>query len=263
MTEHTSRKGARRKKSPTMNSDPVIHAVHPGVVRRQLHLSRVGLHCDDVATPARDAAAALSKPRAQGQRERWTSGGERSIACLAANWMGLPPQSAKASVTRSRGAARAACDGLRGASTCLRRPRSYREKRLYLWRQYFPAKAAAASSGALAARASTAFSCGSSAASTRFGSCFFGLATSRVDSGVWRQRRRAGFLEVAPRRWSGVLLTNGMAQAGRRRRRGASLFHAQSVGFSTAMLKCFCLHRRTVSFDQAKIKPRLCFCFFS
>jgi hypothetical protein len=33
--------------------NPVLHSVHPGIVRRQLYLPGVDLHGDDVATPAR------------------------------------------------------------------------------------------------------------------------------------------------------------------------------------------------------------------
>jgi hypothetical protein len=50
--------------------NPVLHSVHPGIVRRQLYLPGVDLHGDDVATPARDAAAARLLLRAGGVREQ-------------------------------------------------------------------------------------------------------------------------------------------------------------------------------------------------
>jgi hypothetical protein len=50
--------------------NPVLHSVHPGIVRRQLHLPGVDLNGDDVATPARDEAAARLVLRAGGVREQ-------------------------------------------------------------------------------------------------------------------------------------------------------------------------------------------------
>lgn len=176
-----------------------------------------------------------------------------SGACLAANWMELPPTPAKASTTRPAGAARAACAAATASgvaeyqpSASMRTPRSNREKRLCRWAQYLPATAtatASASAPAVAAASGVRVSfCGCSA-SARFG--FFGVSTSwGGEEGVWgwfayfrflevgrgggedgeeaiRLRRRAavfGLVASRRRKRRGFLGRNGTARARRPRR---------------------------------------------
>jgi hypothetical protein len=203
--------------------NPVLHSVHPGIVRRQLYLPGVDLHGDDVATPARDAAAARLLLRAGGVREqnckciRVPDGELDGVAAAAGEGVDDEVAGRGAGGLRRR-------DSLRGGGVPALGIHALAavvgEKRLCRWDQYLPAMTAAAS-----ARASMAFARGSSAASARFGS--FGLATSRAveaDSSV--RRRWVGFLAVAPprmrRKRSGVLHRNEVAQVGRRRWRGAA-----------------------------------------